>query len=72
MKERTRGFLVTTSDFGPDAFEFAKGKPLTLMNGGNLLFLLEKHGHRAKIDIKEAKQILAEQQPKMNGTSAMG
>ncbi|SDR70941.1 restriction system protein [Opitutus sp. GAS368] len=67
-----KGILVTTSDFGPDAFEFAKGKPLTLMNGGNLLFLLEKHGHRAKIDIKEAKQILAEQQPKMNGTSAMG
>lgn len=60
----TKGILVTTSDFGPDAFEFAKGKPLTLMNGGNLLFLLEKHGRRAKIDIKEARQILAEQQPK--------
>jgi restriction system protein len=57
-----KGILVTTSDFGPDAFEFAKGKPLTLMSGGNLLFLLEKHGHRAKIDIREAKQMLAEQQ----------
>ena len=57
----TKGILVTTSDYGPDAYEFAKGKPLTLLNGGNLLHLLEKHGHKAKIDIKEAKMILAEE-----------
>ena len=57
----TKGILVTTSDYGPDAYEFAKGKPLTLLNGGNLLDLLEKHGHKAKIDIKEAKMILAEE-----------
>jgi restriction system protein len=55
-----KGILITTADYGPDAYEFAKGKPLTLMNGGNLLFLLEKHGHKAKIDIKEAKRILGE------------
>lgn len=57
----TKGILVTTADYGPDAYEFAKGKPLTLLNGGNLLHLLEKHGHKAKIDLKEAKQILNEQ-----------
>lgn len=57
----TKGILVTTADYGPDAYEFAKGKPLTLLNGGNLLHLLEKHGHKAKIDLKEAKKILAEQ-----------
>jgi restriction system protein len=51
----TKGILVTTADYGPDAYEFAKGKPLTLMNGANLLYLLEKHGYKAKIDIKEAK-----------------
>ncbi|NLY74194.1 MAG: restriction endonuclease [Firmicutes bacterium] len=51
----TKGLLVTTSDYGPDAYEFAKGKPLTLLNGANLLSLLEKHGHKAKIDLKEAK-----------------
>ena len=28
------------------------------MNGANLLSLLEKHGHKAKIDLKEAKGIL--------------
>ncbi len=56
----TKGILVTTANYGPDAYEFAKGKPLTLLNGSNLLYLLEKHGHRAKIDLKEAKQILSE------------
>lgn len=53
-----KGILVTTSDYGPDAYEFAKGKPLVLLNGGNLLHLLEKHGHRARIDLKEAKQMM--------------
>jgi len=56
----TKGILVTTADYGPDAYSFAKGKPLTLLNGANLLHLLEKHGHKAKIDLKEAKQILAD------------
>ncbi len=37
-----------------------EGKPLTLMNGANLLYLLEKHGHKAKIDIAEAKKTLGE------------
>jgi restriction system protein len=51
-----KGILVTTSNYGPDAYEFAKGKPITLLDGGNLLHLLAKHGHRAKIDLKEAKK----------------
>ena len=54
----TKGILITTSDYGPDAYEFAKSKPLTLLNGGNLLHLLSKHGHRARIDIGEARKIL--------------
>ncbi len=53
-----KGILVTTSDYGPDSYEFAKGKPLTLLNGANLLYLLERHGSSARIDIKEAKRIL--------------
>lgn len=52
----TKGILVTTADYGPDAYDFVKGKPLTLMNGANLLYLLEKHGHRARINIKEARE----------------
>lgn len=57
-----KGILVTTADYGPDAYSFAKGKPLTLLNGSNLLHLLEKHGHSFKIDLKEAKKILADKE----------
>ncbi len=56
----TKGILVSTADYGPDAYGFAKDKPLTLLNGSNLLHLLEKHGHHAKIDLREAKKLLAE------------
>ncbi len=57
-----KGILVTTSDFGPDSYDFVKDKPLTLLNGANLLNLLEKYGHKAKIDIREAKLELLSQQ----------
>jgi restriction system protein len=59
-----KGILVTTSDYGPDSYEFASNKPLTLMNGSNLLHLLEKHGHRARINIGEARREAAQ----ANGT----
>ena len=52
----TKGILVTTSNYGNDAYEFASGKPLTLLNGANLLSLIQKHGHKAYIDINEAKK----------------
>jgi restriction system protein len=55
----TKGILVTTSQYGPDAYAFAKDKPLTLLDGGNLLHLLQKHGHPARIDLAEAKRLLA-------------
>jgi restriction system protein len=63
----TKGILVTTADYGPDAYGFAKGKPLTLLSGSNLLHLLEKHGHKATIDLKAAKQILADQKKAEEG-----
>lgn len=56
----TKGILVTTADYGPDAYNFVQNKPLTLMNGANLLYLLEKHGHMSRIDLKEAKEVLKE------------
>ena len=58
----TKCILISTADYGPDAYDFAKGKPLTLLNGSNLLHLLEKHGHKAKIDLLEAKKIMAEKE----------
>ncbi len=51
----SRGILVTTSDYGPDAYRFASDKPLALLNGANLLHMLEKHGYKAKIDIAGAR-----------------
>jgi len=55
-----KGILVTTAEYGPDAYDFVKDKPLTLVSGGELLFLLEKHGHKARIDLAEAREINAE------------
>lgn len=54
----TKGILVTTSQFGPDARRFAQGKPLTLIDGSNFLHLLGRMGVQARIDLKEAKAAL--------------
>jgi restriction system protein len=46
----TKGILVTTSGYGKDAFNFAKDKPIELIDGGGLLYLLENHARiKAKI-----------------------
>ena len=45
-----RGILVTTSCYGADSYEFAKNKPLTLLDGNNLLALLQKHGFIYRIN----------------------
>lgn len=57
----SKGILVTTANYGADSYEFAKDKPLSLLDGNNLLHLLNKHGYSARIDLKEAKKILNEQ-----------
>lgn len=51
-----KGILVTTANYGADSYEFAKDKPITLINGSNLLHMLQKHGYEARIDIEEAKK----------------
>ena len=59
-----KGILVTTSYYGRDSYEFAKDKQLELLNGSELLHLLKTHGYNAKIDIKEAKKLLEEENKK--------
>lgn len=54
----TKGILVVTSNYGSDAYSFANWKPLTLLNGGELFYLLEKHGHKARTNLREAKEAL--------------
>jgi restriction system protein len=47
----SRGILVTTSRYGRDAFDFASNKPITLIDGQNLLALLAKHGYQFRIEL---------------------
>jgi hypothetical protein len=56
----SRGILVTTSSYGADAYTFAQNEPITLLNGSELLGLLEKHGYKFKINLVEARKLLKE------------
>lgn len=47
----TKGILVTTSFYGKEAYDFAKDKPLTLIDGSALLGMLNKYGY-SKLTIK--------------------
>lgn len=51
----TKGILVTTAHFGRDTRTFVKNKPITLIDGANLVYLLEEHGHKVRIDVKAAR-----------------
>lgn len=53
-----KGILVTTSHFGPESYSFAKDKPMTLLDGHELLGLLEQHGYKFRINLPEAKAML--------------
>ncbi|GAC1374125.1 MAG: restriction endonuclease [Ktedonobacteraceae bacterium] len=51
----SKGILVATSGYGKASYEFADGKPLELLSGSNLLYLLKEHaGIEAKIQIPES------------------
>ena len=50
----SKGILVTTSGYGKASFEFADGKPLELLSGSNLMYLLKEHaGVEARIVMPE-------------------
>jgi restriction system protein len=50
----SKGILVTTSGYGAASFEFAQNKPIELIEGANLLYLLETHcGIKARIEPPE-------------------
>jgi restriction system protein len=62
-----KGLLVTTSHFGASAFEFAKDKPITLVDGANLLHLMQNHGHNVRIDLNETRDDLLSDAAPMAG-----
>jgi restriction system protein len=50
----SKGILVTTSGYGKAAYDFANGKPIELLTGSNLLYLLKEHaGIEAKIEVPD-------------------
>ncbi|MCV7374243.1 restriction endonuclease [Mycolicibacterium arabiense] len=50
----SKGILVTTSGYGAASFEFAQNKPIELIDGANLLYLLAEHtGVTARIEPPE-------------------
>src|SRR5437899_2118821 len=50
----SKGILVTTSGYGKSSFDFAAGKPLELLSGTHLLYLLAEHaGIEARIEPPE-------------------
>jgi hypothetical protein len=52
-----RGILITTASFGPDSYDFAKDKPISLIDGPNLLLMLKRHGRLFRIDLDEARRL---------------
>jgi HJR/Mrr/RecB family endonuclease len=52
-----RGILITTASFGPDSYQFAKDKPISLVDGANLLLMLQRHGKKFRIDLEEARAL---------------
>ncbi|AWX54905.1 restriction endonuclease [Brevibacillus brevis] len=49
----TKGILVTTSYFGNDSREFAKDKPITLIDGSNLVYMFQEYGHNVTIQLQK-------------------
>lgn len=47
-----KGILVTTSHYGNDSREFAKDKPITLIDGPNLVYMFQQHGYKVKIEVQ--------------------
>lgn len=56
-----KGILVTTSYYGNDSRTFAQDKPITLIDGSNLVYLLQQYGYAdAHIDLDAARHAGAE------------
>ncbi|MFA9559663.1 restriction endonuclease [Evansella sp. AB-rgal1] len=47
-----KGILVTTSYYGKDSREFVKDKPLTLLDGSNLIQMFNDYGYNVRIELK--------------------
>ncbi len=48
----TKGILVTTSYYGNDSREFVKDKPITLIDGSNLVYMFQEFGQNVTIELQ--------------------
>ena len=48
-----KGILVTTSYYGNDSRDFVKDKPISLIDGSNLVYLLNEYGYKTYIELKK-------------------
>lgn len=46
-----KGILVTTSYYGNDSREFAKDKPISLIDGQNLIYMFSEYGYKVRIEL---------------------
>lgn len=49
-----KGILVTTSYFGNDSREFVRDKPISLIDGSNLIYLFQQYGYKVRIDLQKS------------------
>jgi restriction system protein len=47
-----KGILVTTSYFGSDSREFVKDKPISLIDGSNLVYMLGEYGYNVRNELQ--------------------
>ena len=47
-----KGILVTTSYFGSDSREFVKDKPISLIDGSNLIYMFSQYGYDVHIELQ--------------------
>jgi restriction system protein len=52
----TRGILITTSYFGPDSKSFADENNIKLIEGSELVYMLDECGYKVRCEIKKRKK----------------
>jgi restriction system protein len=68
-----KGILITTSSFGPGSHAFAGGKPLTLVQGSELVELLHRHGLEGRLDVTTSEpRAAADLEAELDDVSVVG
>ncbi|MGM9987698.1 MAG: restriction endonuclease [Bacillaceae bacterium] len=55
-EKATRGILITTGYFGPDANKFGDENNITLIDGSRLVYMLNEYGYHVRCEIQKSKK----------------